>query len=327
MEPAGLAIGAIALASLFTECIQCLDLIELARSSEKGLKTQVCKLSIIKRQFMVWGESIGLLSPDEGRDDVLDQVQGRREIEDVLQQISILLQDAENLKTKYGVEVDTAGDRESHCIEVSRSRRDFFKQNPIVEFVSRLATHQRRSSIITKTRWAIRDSKKFEGLIKDLDWFVTKLIKVDVSQKTHIRREMATREEVQSIVDLSTLSIMEQTCTGPSRSWAVAASIHSEYLSSAGSVVERNQRIRDWNAHLENTESDSQSMSVDERPRKRQRYEALSPSMLATNFIRPDSPPLRIPKNPSTLCSLTYGDRLMLYRCPGSLHPSLHLLL
>ena len=308
METAGLTIGAIALASLFTECIECLDLIEVARSSEKGLKTQVCKLSIIKRQFMVWGESIGLLSPDQGRDDVLDQVQGRREIEDVLQQVSTLLQDAEKLKTKYGVEVDTAVDRQSHFIEVSRSRRDIFKQNPIVEFISRLVAYQRRSTIITKTRWAIQDSKKFEGLVKDLDWFVTKLITIDVSHETHIRREMATREEVQSIVDLSTLSIMEQTCRGPSRSWAAAARIHSEYLSSAGSIVERDGRIRDWNAHLESTESDSESMSVNERTTKRQRYDTLSPSLRTARFIRPDSTPLRIPENPSILCSPTYGD-------------------
>ena len=307
MEPAGLTIGAIALASLFTECIECLDLIELARSSEKGLKTQVCKLSIIRRQFMVWGESIGLLSPDEGRDDVLDQVEGRQEIEDVLQQISILLQDAEKLKTQYGVEVDNTDGKQSDCIDVSRRRRDIFMQHPIVEFMCRLTAHQRRSTIISKTRWAIRDSKKFEALVKDLDWFVTKLITIDVSHETHIRREMATREEVQSIVDLSTLSIMEQTCRGPSRSWATAARIHSDYLSCAGSIVERDQRIRDWNAHLESTESDSQSISVDERTRKRQIYEPLSPPS-RTSLIRPDSPPLQLPKKPSMLCSPTYGD-------------------
>ena len=83
---------------------------------------------------MVWGESIGLLSPDEGRDDVLDQAQGRQEIEDVLQQISILLKDAEKLKTNYGVDVDSMNDSQSDRIEVSRSRRDIFKQNPIVDF-------------------------------------------------------------------------------------------------------------------------------------------------------------------------------------------------
>ncbi|KAK0514518.1 hypothetical protein JMJ35_003135 [Cladonia borealis] len=308
METAGLTIGAIALASLFTECIECLDLIELARSSEKGLKTQVCKLSIIKRQFMVWGESIGLLSPDEGRDDVLDQVKGRKEIEDVLQQISILLQDAEKLKTQYGIELDSTDDRQSHCIEVSRSRRDIFKQNPIVGFISRLAAHQRRSTILTKTRWAIRDSKKFEGLVKDLDWFVTKLLAIDVSLETHIRQEMATREEVESIVDLSTLTIMEQTCRGPTRSWATAARIHSEYLSSASSVVGRNQRIQDWNAHLESTGSDSQSMSVDERTRKRHGDEALSPSSSMTSLIRPDSAPIPLLKKRSMLCSPTYCD-------------------
>ncbi len=181
-------------------------------------------------------------------------------------------------------------------------------QHPIVEFIGRLTAHQRRSTIISKTRWAIRDSKKFEALVKDLDWFVTKLITIDVSHETHIRREMATREEVQSVVDLSTLSIMEQTCRGPSRSWATAARIHSDYLSCAGSIVERDQRIRDWNAHLESTESDSQSMSVDVGPRKRQRYEHLSPSLRTTSFIRPDSPPIRLPKKPSMLCSPTYDD-------------------
>lgn len=308
MEPAGLTFGAIALASLFTDCIACLDLIELARSSEKGLKIQVCKLSFIKRQFMVWGESIGLLSPDEGRDDVLDQVQGRQEIEDVLQQISILLKDAEKLKTKYGVDVDSTVDGQSQCIEVSRSRRDVFKQNPIVEFISRFAAHQRRTTILSKTRWAIRDSKKFESLVGDLDWFVTKLITIDVSHETHIRREMATREEVQSIVDLSTLSIMEQTCTGPNRSWATAARIHSDYLSCAGSIDESNRRIRDWHTRLECTESDSRSMIVDEKTENRLRYEALSPSVSTTSFMGPDSPPLRLPKNPSMLSSPTYCD-------------------
>ena len=297
MEPIGLTIGAITLASLFIECVECLDLIELARSSERDLTTQVCKLNIVKRQLMVWGESIGLLSPDEGRDGILDQLRGHQEIKDVLQQISILLQDVEELKTRYGVEADSTNDGgQSHCIEVSRCRRDIFKQHPIMEFLSRLATHQRKSTIITKTRWAIRDSKKFEALVKNLDWFVTKLIRIEVSHDTHVRRDMATCEEVESIVDLSTLAIMEQTCEGPNQSWATAARIHSDYLSNVGSLVGRNERIRDWNARVESIEGDSQIIGVDER-RKRQRYQPLSPSRSPTRFIRPDSPPMRVSRS------------------------------
>ena len=273
-------------------------MIELARSSERDLTTQVCKLNIIKRQFMVWGESIGLLSPDEGRDGVLDQVRGHQEIKDVLQQISILLQDVEELKTRYGVEADNLNDGgQSHCFEVSRRRRDIFKQHPIMEFLSRLATHQRKSTIITKTRWAIRDSKKFEDLAKNLDWFVTKLIGIDVSHDTHVRRDMATREEVESIVDLSPLAIMEQTCEGPNQSWATAARTRSDCLSNIGFVVGRNERIRDWNTRVESVEGDSQIIGVDERRRKRQRYQPLSPSRSPTRFIRPDSPPMRVSRS------------------------------
>lgn len=316
MEAVGLAIGAITLASLFTECIKCLDLIELARSSQKDLTTQVCKLNIIKRQFMVWGESIGLLSPDEGRDGVLDQVEGHEVIKDALQQISTLLRGVEKLKKDYGVEVDNMNEGEhSQGIEVSRRRRDIFNQHPIVEFLGRLTTHQRKSTIITKTRWAIRDSKKFEALVENLDWFVTKLIKIDVSHDTHVRRDMATREEVESIVDLSTLSIMEQTCRGPSRSWATAARNHSDYLSSVGSVVERNDRIRDWNAQIESVKSDSQIMNLDERRRKRRRYEPLSPSRSTTRSMRRDSPPIRISRF-SMLSFSTYANGLMVLRWP-----------
>jgi len=53
MGSVGLIIGAIALASMFTKRIERLDQIEFARSSEKGLTTQVCKVSIVKRQSIV----------------------------------------------------------------------------------------------------------------------------------------------------------------------------------------------------------------------------------------------------------------------------------
>ncbi|CAD6581976.1 MAG: hypothetical protein ASARMPREDX12_000720 [Alectoria sarmentosa] len=218
---------------------------------------------------MVWGESIGLLSPDESRDDVLDQVEGHEVIKDALQQISTLLRGVEKLKTEYGVEVDNMNEGEhSQGIEVSRRRRDIFNQHPIVEFLGRLTTHQRKSTIITKTR-SVGDSrlKKFEALVENLDRVVTKLIKIDVSHDTHVRRDMATRETARN---------------------------HSEYLSSVGSVVERNDRIRDWDAQIESVKSDSQIMNLDERRRKRRRYEPLSPSRSTTRSMRRDSPPIRI---------------------------------
>jgi len=146
-----------------------------------------------------------------------------------------------------------------------------------VDFLSRLAAHQRKSIITTKTRWATRDSKRFKALVDQLDRFVTKLTEIDVSCETQIRQDMAILEELESIVDLSTLSIMEQTCRGPNRSWATAARIHSDYLSSVGSVVERNKRIQAWDADVVSIKSNGQSMSSNER-RKRKIYEPLSPS-------------------------------------------------
>ena len=299
---AGLAISAIALASLFTDCIECLDLIELAYYSERGLKTQVCKINIVKRQFMVWGESIGLLSPDEGRDNILDQVEGHKEIKDAMQQISIILKDVENLKTKYGVEIDSTNNERQSChVEDSERKRKIFTY-PIVDFMSRLTKHQRKHTIASKTRWAVRDSKKFAALVEDLDFFVNKLLMISISRSTSVRRALAIREEVDSIVDLSCLSIMEQTCTGPSRSWAAAAKIQSEYLSSNGSAAKREEHIRDWAAQIQNCGIDGQSVDVNERRNIRKRSPSLPPSRSALGLIRPASPPLRAPRPSMMSC-------------------------
>ena len=304
MEAVGLAISAISLASLFTECIECLDLIEVARSSERHLNTQVCKFNIIKRQFMVWGESVGLLSPDEGRHSILDQIEGHREIKNALQEISVLFRDVEELKNRYGVDLELAkADESTGCLEISKRRKDFFRKAPLVEFFTRLAIHQRKSTIITKTRWAIRDSKKFEAFVETLDWFVTKLINIEVSHETHLRREMAVREEVESIVDLPTLTTMEQVCRGSNRSWAAAARIQSDHVSSGGSAFERNEQIRRWNAQVEEIESESQITNMDEGRRVRRLFEPLFPSRSTTLSTQSD-PPLMTLKKPSILSRL-----------------------
>lgn len=94
---------------------------------------------------MVWGESIGLPSPGEGRDSVLDQIGGHPEIRDVQQQISIMLKDVEKLQPQYGVETDsTDNDGQLHHIQVSERRRKIF-EHPVVEFISRLAKHKRNT--------------------------------------------------------------------------------------------------------------------------------------------------------------------------------------
>lgn len=327
MEAFGLAISAMTLASLFVDCIECLELIEQAQTSEKGFATQMCKVNIIKRQFMVWGESIGLLSPDEGRDDVLDQIEGHQEIKDVLQQIIVMLKDADKLKMKYGVEIDnTSQGKQLPHIEVTERKKNILK-NPIIDFINRFTKNQRKHTIATRTRWAVRDSKKFQDLVADLDWFVSKLITVEVSKNTHIRREISIREEVESIVDLSYLSIMEQVSKGPNRAWASAAKLQSECLSSISQAPKTNEDTRNWVAQNQTWDSDDSQSDhvVDGGWKKRQISRPLLPSRSEEKIVISRPPEGRV-SGPSKLSCSIKENRLIDCRCPISSHSILCIL-
>lgn len=72
VEPGSFTIGVIALASFFNTCVQCFDVIELARTYTQDYEKIIIKLSTMKRRLMVSGDLIAVLSSDEGRDNVLD---------------------------------------------------------------------------------------------------------------------------------------------------------------------------------------------------------------------------------------------------------------
>ena len=115
---------------------------------------------------------------------------------------------------------------------------------------------------------------------------------------------MAIREEVESLVDLSTLSIMEQTCKGPHRGWAKNARIQSDYLSSTGSVLDRNKRIQDWNDANERTDGVIQPSYMEEPPMKRHTYKHLSRSELRSTPVDPRSLTVDTPRSNTTKYSL-----------------------
>jgi ribosomal protein S16 len=104
MEPVSFTIGAVALAGLFSLCIQCFDLIEIGRKTSVYYKILVVKLSLEKRRLMVWSEAVGILRPDQDRDLLLDDLETRILVERILSSVQRLFDETQNLKSKYGLE-------------------------------------------------------------------------------------------------------------------------------------------------------------------------------------------------------------------------------
>ncbi|KAL9110896.1 MAG: hypothetical protein Q9227_004696 [Pyrenula ochraceoflavens] len=229
MEAAGLAIGAIGLASLFSLCVQCFDYIENGRNLSPEYELMIVKLSIEKRRLMIWGEAVGILTPDEDRDPVLDEPDTHKLVEQILLNVSKLFQDAEALKGKYGLEESQCATSDGvFMIEGSSVCTTNFEASAFTQFQRRLSTHRKKKGILSKSRWAIRDSAKFVKLIGNLKDLIDGLGAITLSKRSELRKGTYVREETEAIPDLRTLEIIEETCADID--WRTSASVASSYL-------------------------------------------------------------------------------------------------
>lgn len=118
VEPISLSIGAVALASLFSTCLECFNYFKAAQSFSSDLKILINKLDCQKERLLTWGELVGISkTTEEGRNAELDTPKGDL-IKRCLNSITSLCSDAKTLQKKYGVQHITG-----HSFPVDRNNR------------------------------------------------------------------------------------------------------------------------------------------------------------------------------------------------------------
>ncbi|KAF2798309.1 hypothetical protein K505DRAFT_110609 [Melanomma pulvis-pyrius CBS 109.77] len=248
MEPVGLTIGAVALGSLFSLCIQCFDLIEIGQNTSVDYEISVLKLSIEKRRLMVWGEAVGILRPDQDRDPLLDDPETRKLVERILSAVQRLFDEAQNLRSKYGLErTSSAQNGPKTMVEGNAVCLLSFESSPLVQFQTRFSEHRKKVGLMEKTRWAIRDSKKFATLIQDLKDLLDGLGEITTSSRSTILKGQLIREETQSMSDLNMLKMIERTCSDAD--WRSSASSASAYFVNQNRLTDKKREdIQEWMA-------------------------------------------------------------------------------
>lgn len=262
VEPISLAIGAVALASLFSLCVQCFDLIVVARNLGLDYELLIVKLSIEKRRLMIWGEAVGILRPDQDRDRLLDEADTHQLVERILVNIQKLFQEADALRSKYGLE--KASDKPATpvaTIEGSIVCSSLFENSALAQFQKRISAFHQKAGLITKTCWAIRDSGKFTTLITNLKDLVDGLHQITISTRTSIAKGNLVRQEIESIPDLRTLKIIEESCSDVD--WRSCASAASLYLNSISCTISaKREYVQEWMDRDQGHEANSQSQEV-----------------------------------------------------------------
>jgi len=219
VEPISLSIGAIALASLFSTCLECFDYFKAAQSFSGDLEILVNKLDCQKERLLTWGELVGISkTAEEGRNAELDTPKGDL-VKRCLDSITSLCSDAEKLQKNYGVQHMTghspAADRNNR---LSSNRMALFRKS--FQRISQTDA-RRQPNILAMTRWAVHDKSKFETLASHIRELVDDLHNVipvpTRSQETMVHADIASLE-------LSRLRLVQSACEGIYQSWSDVAS-------------------------------------------------------------------------------------------------------
>lgn len=160
-EAAGLALGVVALASLFNTCVELLDYIESGLNYTYDYELACTKIEILHERLDNWG-SVSHIREQGCEHHSLREPAKRKAVGRVLFRLSTVLSDTEGLKKKY--EVASTG----HAHTSLTSKSD----------ISSTRTSSWSLNLRRRTTWSVRDKAKFDRLIHDVSFLIDNLEKV-----------------------------------------------------------------------------------------------------------------------------------------------------
>ncbi|KAL9630216.1 MAG: hypothetical protein Q9164_006534 [Protoblastenia rupestris] len=210
-EAAGLAVGAIGLVALFTTCVECIDYISLGRNHGRDYETFMIKLLLLKARLSAWGDSLLVIQKGKENINLRNRwLEEQNAVGKCLVGIKSMFEDSSKIESKYGLK-ERPVDQGSLSFPQEQKSKAF--QQIEDRFKSRIHLRQKDLSISKKTRWVIRDKKKFDSMIVDLAFFVGGL--EDLSDRLQVLglQQRLFEVEVQAITDTGSISMMEDAST------------------------------------------------------------------------------------------------------------------
>ena len=211
IEPCGLALGVIGLASLFTTCVECFDYVEVGRTYGRDYEVLLTKLEVEKTRFLIWGDTVGIIEPrDNVRGLTVNNLHITSTIERILGSIQAIFTDSETVLSRYGLEPLPPASNQYRAITGLSSNLMDRCRDSYAKFLNRAGRFQRKTTATAKIRWAIRDRSKFMVMISDLKDLIDGLMAIMPSAQSEERRIL--REQIDSISDIASLRLLQDAC-------------------------------------------------------------------------------------------------------------------
>ncbi|KXL48427.1 MAG: hypothetical protein FE78DRAFT_87239, partial [Acidomyces sp. 'richmondensis'] len=158
METAGLVIGGVGLAALFDTCMTAFEYIDASRTYGKDYQKTVLKLATLELRLSRWGSTVKFQDVTVEAFNTATKEQSAQ-VKALLGQIQMDLEDAEKASKRYTLPQAQDADRVDGSVKLEN----------LTEKLRRIALQrQKKSSLMKKGRWALRDKKKLATLIEDI---------------------------------------------------------------------------------------------------------------------------------------------------------------
>ncbi|KAK7971455.1 hypothetical protein PG989_016471 [Apiospora arundinis] len=210
-EAAGLALGVLGIAGLFTSCIENFDIVVRAKDFGEDfdlLCTQRIRLAL-------WGETLGLLpSPSDRRRQVpynpaIDREDIKPFVIACLCQLHGLLTKADGFTERYALE-STPSSAHAYVQEMTQTPRGMLVlRDSFQKFKERVRMNQKQKSMWKVTRWSVYDCTQFENLVDKIRKLLDGLESITNSLGLLELQHRRLLEEVDSVSDAQSLSLLQ----------------------------------------------------------------------------------------------------------------------
>jgi hypothetical protein len=177
MEPAGLAVGVIALAGMFNNAVDCFEFVQLGRNISKDFQTDLLKLDNARLRLSRWGKAAGLSGQIANAQSLISTMLSTEDIpkaENLLGQVLEMFEDAERVSRKFKSQAAT-GDSSLLIVDVQADvdpdHRTLHEKMRDLSILRKNKTPLRQ-----KVKWALYEKKYFEQLIADIIELVDSLV-------------------------------------------------------------------------------------------------------------------------------------------------------
>ena len=167
-EVVGLIASAYGLTAIFKACYDAFELFRAAKAQEYEFKKLVLLLSFEQRKLRHWGQTLGLDPEELGEEQKISiDEEDARLVRETLQVLQGVLQNAEQLKSRYGFvpktveELDLDETTELVLRTSDRACEGILSSKP-----------RRMNKQILKVRWVANDGKKLKAFVSDVRDYV-----------------------------------------------------------------------------------------------------------------------------------------------------------